>query len=168
MSEYKAKEYRFEIPIKPKAVQSTRFNGRFTYVDPKVRKWKDAVSQWVTIQKPELPSKMPFEVVRAVYTFKLPDTTTKKAMKVIEAEWAAGRDVAYISTPDLTDNINKGITDVITACGILEDDKQIWRVAPNAEIKKVYGKVDSIQITIRETPDVILKNGKTALETYGS
>ena len=159
-----ARTFTFEIPIRPKAVQSTRFTGNFSYVDPKVKKWKAAVTPYVAFYKPEVPSKMPFEIVEAVYTFKIPKSTPKKVLKKIEEEWAAGRDVPYLSTPDLTDNIHKGVSDVITASGIWEDDKLVWRVAPEAVIKKVYGKQDSIRITIRETPDVLLIDGSRAEE----
>lgn len=155
-----ARTFSFVIPIRPKAVQSTRFKGKFSYVDPKVRKWKAAVTPFVNQAKPEVPSNMPFEVVEAIYTFKLPESLTKKARKAIEEAWDRGEDIPYLSTPDLTDNIHKGISDVITACGIWEDDKQVWRVAPDAVIKKVYGKADSIKITVRETPNVTLVTGK--------
>lgn len=164
---YEPKTFTFEIPIRPKAVQSTRFNGRYSYVDPKVKKWKEQLASFIRFKKPEIPSKMPFEVVEAVYTFKLPKSISKKAMKKIQEAWDKGEDVAYVSTPDLSDNINKGVADVLTAEGIWEDDKHLWRVAKDAVIKKVYGLHDSIKITIRETPDVLLSNGKTALEEYG-
>lgn len=157
-----AREFLVEIPIRPKAVQSTRFNGSYSYVDPKVKKWKTEASRWVELKKPyypDLPLKLPCEVIKAVYTFAWPKTMTKKARKAI-AEY--GGDVPYISPPDLSDNINKGICDVLTACGIWEDDKLLWRVAPEAEIKKVYGDQDSILIHIRETPEVMLVNGKYA------
>lgn len=155
------------VPLRPKAVQSTRFTGNYSYVDPKVRKWKAAVTPYVEFYKPEVPSNMPFEVVEAVYTFKLPKNLPKKTLKKIEEVWAKGEDVPYLSTPDLTDNIHKGISDVISACGIWADDKLLWRVAEGAIIKKVYGKDDSIRITIRETPNVLLVNGKTAEEEFG-
>lgn len=155
------------VPLRPKAVQSTRFTGNYSYVDPKVRKWKAAVTPYVEFYKPEVPSNMPFEVVEAVYTFKLPKSLPKKTLKKIEEAWGKGQDVPYLSTPDLTDNINKGMSDVITACGIWADDKLLWRVAEGATIKKVYGKEDSIRITIRETPNVLLVNGKTAEEEFG-
>lgn len=155
------------VPLRPKAVQSTRFTGNYSYVDPKVRKWKAAVTPYVEFYKPEVPSNMPFEVVEAVYTFKLPKSLPKKTLKKIEEAWSKGEDVPYLSTPDLTDNINKGMSDVITACGIWADDKLLWRVAEGATIKKVYGKEDSIKITIRETPNVLLVNGKTAEEEFG-
>lgn len=162
-----ARTFTFKIPIRPKAVQSTRFTGNYSYVDPKVKKWKAAVTPYVEFYKPESPSQMPFEIVEAIYTFKLPKSLSKKVLKKVEEEWAAGRDVPYLSTPDLTDNIHKGISDVITACQIWVDDKQVWRVAPDAVIKKVYGKEDFIQVTVRETPDVLLIDGRTAEEAYG-
>lgn len=160
--------FTFEIPIRPKAVQSARFKGKFSYVDPKVRKWKASVTPYIEFYKPDFPSEMPFEVVEAIYTFKLPESLSKKTRKKIEEAWERGEDIPYVSTPDLTDNIHKGISDVITACGIWADDKQLWRVATGAVIKKVYGKQDSIRITIRETPDVLLVTGKTAEETCKS
>ena len=158
------REFTFKVPLRPKAVQSTRFTGNYSYVDPKVRRWKKAVEPYVATFAPQTPSTLPFEVVRAVYTFKLPKSTPKKILKKIEEAWAAGKDVPYLSPPDLTDNLHKGMSDVITACGIWADDKQVWRVAPGAEIKKVYGREDSILITVRETPDVLLISGKTAEE----
>lgn len=157
----------FIIPIRPKAVQSTRFTGNYSYVDPKVKKWKASITPYVKHYAPEIPSNMPFEVVEAIYTFRLPKSLPKKILKKIQEEWDAGKDVPYLGTPDLTDNIHKGISDVITACGIWADDKLLWRVAPDAVIKKVYGKEDGIRITIRETPDVMLVEGKTAEEVLG-
>ena len=158
--------FTFVVPLRPKAVQSTRFTGNYSYVDPKVRKWKAAVTPYVKHYAPEVPSNMPFEVVEAVYTFKLPKSLPKKTLRKIEEAWEKGEDVPYLSTPDLTDNIHKGISDVISACGIWADDKLVWRVAEGASIKKVYGKTDSIKITIRETPNVLLVNGKTAAEEF--
>lgn len=101
-----------------------------------------------------------------MYTFKLPQSLTKKARTRIEEAWARGEDVAYISTPDLDSNINKGLSDLLTDMGVWADDRRMWRVAKDAVIKKVYGKVDSIRITVRETPFVLLSNGKTALEHF--
>lgn len=164
---YEPKEFTFVIPIRAKAVQSTRFARGHTFVDSKTKKWKNAVKECLKVRAPEIPSKFPFEVVEAIYTFKLPVSLTKKAKKRIEEAWEKGEDVAYITTPDLDSNIHKGLSDLLTDVGVWEDDRRLWRVAPGAVIKKVYGKVDSIRIKVRETPYVLLSNGKTALEHYG-
>ena len=164
---YEPKTFSFWIPIRPKAVQSTRFGRGFTYVDKKTKEWKANVAEVLKLGAPEVPSKMPFEVVEAIYTFKLPKTMPKKRRQAIEAAMQRGEDIAYIDTPDLDSNINKGLSDLLTDVGIWEDDRRLWRVAPGAVIKKVYGKVDCIKITVRETPDVMLASGKTALEEFG-
>lgn len=161
-----AKTFSFIIPLRPKAVQSTRFSTH-SYVDPKVKKWKKAVAEYIAKYAPSSPSKMPFEVVEAVYMFRIPKNITKKVKKKIEEIWEQGGVIPYLSKPDLSDNIHKGLSDVLTSCGIWEDDSCIWRVAPDAKIMKIYGPIDCIKITIRETPDIILINGKTARETYG-
>lgn len=160
------KTYSFMIPMRPKAVQSTRFSTH-SYVDPKVRKWKKAVGEYISKYVPVSPSPMPFEVVEAVYMFRLPKSISKKTKKKIEEAWDRGEQIPYLAKPDLSDNIHKGISDVLTACGVWTDDSCLWRVAPDAKIMKVYGPIDCIKITIRETPDVLLINGKTARETYG-
>lgn len=166
MEEYTPKVFEFELPIRVKAVQSTRFGRGFTYVDPKTRAWKNAVSEMLQPFIPEIPSPYPCEVIEAVYTFALPKTMTKKARQRIEKALEDGEDIAYISKPDLDSNINKGLCDLLTELGFWEDDKHLWRVAENATIKKVYGKTDSIKIKIRETPFVLLANGKTAYEEF--
>lgn len=163
---YEPKTFTFEIPVRPKAVQSTRFANGHSFVDSKTKKWKAAVRPFIEMKAPSVPSPLPFEVVEAIYTFELPKSLTKKARRAIEAAWERGEDVAYISTPDLDSNINKGLSDLLTDSGIWEDDRRMWRVAPNAVIKKVYGKRDAIRITVRETPFVLLNNGKTALEHF--
>lgn len=166
METYTPKTFTFDIPIRAKAVQSTRFARGHSFVDAKTKKWKKAVGDCIKLHAPEVPSELPFEVVEAVYTFKLPQSLTKKARARIEEAWSRGEDVAYISTPDLDSNINKGLSDLLTDMGVWADDRRMWRVAKDAVIKKVYGKVDSIRITIRETPFVLLSNGKTALEHF--
>lgn len=165
---YQPKEFTFTLPIRPKAVQSTRFAHGHSFVDKKTKEWKRDVGALMRPFKPDVPSKMPFEVIRAVYTFKWPKTMTKKARKAIDEALANGEDIPYLSTPDLSDNINKGLADMITEVGFWEDDHQLWRVAPGCEVKKVYGDTDSISITIRETPFVTLVNGKKAYECLGA
>lgn len=161
---YEPKTFELTLPIRPKAVQSTRFGRGFTYVDPKTRAWKNAVAEMMAPSKPEVPSPYPFEVVEAIYTFALPKTMTKKARKRIEEALEKGEDIACMAKPDLDSNINKGLCDMLTEVGFWKDDKQLWRVAENAVIKKVYGKEDSIKIKIRETPFVLMPSGKTAYE----
>ena len=160
-----ARTFTFIIPLRPKAVQSTRFAGH-SYVDPKVRKWKKAVAEYIKNSAPETPSPMPFEVVEAIYMFRFPKAMTKKAQNKVKEAMSRGEYIPYLSTPDLTDNIHKGLSDVITACGIWVDDSCVWRVAPDAKVMKVYGDTDCIKITVRETPNVTLVTGKTAAETY--
>lgn len=162
--EYTPKTFEFYLPIRAKAVQSTRFGRGFTYVDPKTRAWKNAVAEMLKPQLPAEPSPYPFEVVEAIYTFALPKTMTKKARKRIEEALEKGEDIAYISKPDLDSNINKGLCDLLTEVGLWKDDKHFWRVAEGAVIKKIYGKEDSIKIKVRETPFVLLSSGKTAYE----
>lgn len=164
---YQPKTFTFEIPFRAKAVQSTRFARGHTFVDKKTKEWKKAVAECLKQNKPDIPSPFPFEVVEAIYTFKIPSSLSKKARARIEAAWERGEDVAYITTPDLDSNINKGLSDMLTEVGIWVDDRRMWRVAKEAVIKKVYGKSDHIRITVRETPDVLLGTGKTALETFG-
>lgn len=166
--EYVPKEFTFFIPVRPKAVQSTRFGRGFTYVDAKTKAWKKQVLDFIKPCAPEIPSKLPFEVVEAVYMFRLPKTMTKKCRKKLEEAMAKGEDIAYIDTPDLDSNINKGISDLLTDAGVWADDRRLWRIAPGAVVKKVYGDADCIRIKVRETPFVLLSNGKTALEEFGS
>jgi Holliday junction resolvase RusA-like endonuclease len=161
---YEPKTFEIFIPIRAKAVQSTRFGRGFTYVDPKTRAWKNAVAEIIKPHIAEVPSPYPFEVVEAIYTFALPKTMTKKARTRIEDALEKGEDIAYISKPDLDSNINKGLCDLLTEVGLWSDDKHLWRVAEGAIIKKVYGKQDSIKLKLRETPFVLLASGKTAYE----
>lgn len=161
---YIPKEYIFTIPVRPKAVQSTRFAQGHTFVDRKTKKWKACAEACMEPWKPEVPSKLPFEVFKAIYQFKWPATMTKKAKAAIKEAQDRGEDIPYLNTPDLSDNINKGVADTITKMGFWEDDKQLWRVAKDAEIRKVYGDTDSITIGIRETPYVMTVKGKTAYE----
>lgn len=167
MTEYIPKTFTFNIPIRPKAVQSTRFARGHSFVDAKTKKWKAAVKEVLKLNIPETPSPFPFEVVEAVYTFQLPKSLTKKARKRIEEAWERGEDVAYINTPDLDSNINKGLSDLLTDVGLWEDDRRMWRIAKDAVVKKVYGKTDGIRLTVRETPFVMLGTGKTAMEEFG-
>lgn len=166
MPDYQPKTFRVVIPLRAKAVQSARFANGHSYVDPKVKAWKKEVSRYVEEAKKAGIISMPCEVVKAIYTFALPKSLTKKAKKAIDETWSKGEDVCYLSPPDLDSNANKGLSDVLTACGVWLDDKFLWRVAEGAVVKKVYGEKDQIELEIRETPFAMMSNGKTVYENY--
>ena len=164
--DYQPKTFKVIIPLRAKAVQSARFANGHSYVDPKVRAWKKEVSRYVEEAKKASIISMPCEVVKAIYTFALPKSLTKKAKKAIDEARSKGEDICYLSPPDLDSNANKGLSDVLTACGVWLDDKFLWRVAEGAVIKKVYGDIDQIELEIRETPFVMMANGKTVYENF--
>ena len=150
--------WHISIPVRPKAVQSARHTGRFVYVDPKVRKWKDEIRTY--IEKAcagQPPSKLPIQVVALRYYYRLPKTAKKKVVEFVRNVGV----IPYLAPADITDNLNKGVIDVCKGL-VFEDDAQIWLI--NGEVTKQYALEDHIELEFKETPEVMLVDGKTAGE----
>ena len=150
--------WHISIPVRPKAVQSARHTGRFVYVDPKVRKWKAEIRTY--IEKAcagQPPSKLPIQVVAMRYYYRLPKYAKKKVVEYVQN----GGVIPYLAPADITDNLNKGVIDVCKGL-VFEDDAQIWLI--NGEVTKQYALEDHIELEFKETPDVMLIDGKTAGE----
>lgn len=145
--------WKINIPVRPKAVQSARGDRGHFHVDPKVRKWKDEIRPYIRADSPGRPSKMPIRAVALRYYYRLPKTASKKIQRYVES----GGLVPYLAPVDITDNLSKGVIDVCKGI-VFEDDSQIWHIA---EVQKLYGLTDHIELEFEETPDVVLINGKT-------
>ena len=141
------RHWQIYIPIRPKAVQSSRGDrGRF-HVDPKTRKWKDAIRPF--IERACLgtkPSTLPIRAVALRYYYRLPTSAKKAARKYLEE----GGIIPYLAPADLTDNLSKGVIDVCKGL-VFEDDSQIWHIA---DAVKLYGIEDHIELEFEETPEV--------------
>ena len=146
-----ARQWNIVIPIRPKAVQSTRGDRGHFHVDPKVRKWKESILPYIKASAPDVPSDLPIWVRRIRYVYKVPQSADKQALKYIEA----GGEIPYMVAGDLTDNLSKGLIDCCAGL-IFTDDKNIVRV-DNA--RKIYGLSDRIEITFEEIPGIMLIDG---------
>lgn len=144
--------WKISIPVRPKAVQSSRGDrGRF-HVDPKVRRWKESILPYILAACGDTkPSRLPIKA-RMRYYYRLPKTARKKAAEYVKA----GGTIPYLAPADLTDNLSKGVIDVCKG-HVFEDDSQIWII--DGAIK-AYDTVDHIELEFEETPDVLLINGK--------
>lgn len=147
------------IPIRPKAVQSSRGDRGHFHVDPKVRRWKEAIRPYI-VQAcgGQPPSKRPIQVVALRYYYRLPKSAKKSVIKYVQE----GGIIPYLAPADITDNLNKGVIDVCKGL-VFEDDAQIWLI--NGEVTKQYAMEDHIELEFIETPDVQLIDGKLASES---
>ena len=147
------------IPVRPKAVQSSRGDRGHFHVDPKVRRWKDSIRPYI-VQAccGEPPSKLPIRVVALRYYYHLPKTAKKRVYEYIHN----GGIIPYLAPADITDNLNKGVIDVCKGL-VFEDDAQLWLI--NGEVTKQYALEDRIELEFEETPDVMLVDGKLASES---
>lgn len=136
--------FKIKIPVRPKCVQSTRFGGGHSYVDPKVRAWKLAIIPYIEEAKPPIPSERPIRINKLVYKFALPKSASKKVKQQLLEN---GGWLPYTGRADCTDNLNKGLIDCCSG-RIFQDDKQIWHIR---EIMKVYAMDDGIEIELEET-----------------
>ena len=94
---------------------------------------------------------MPLAVTQLIYMFACPKCMPDKVKYIVQN----GGVVPYIGTCDITDNLAKGLID--TCAGqVFVNDKQIWRMC---DVRKVYGKEDSMYIEFTETPDVLMADG---------
>ena len=146
------------IPVRPKAVQSSR-NGRgHFHVDPKVRKWKESIRPYIEAACGGTPpSKLPIKVVALRYYYRLPKNATKKVQKYVEE----GGIIPYLAPADITDNLNKGVIDVCKGL-VFEDDCQLWLI--DGVVTKQYAEDDHMELEFEETPDVMTITGKVARE----
>jgi len=146
------------IPVRPKAVQSTRGGRGHYHADPKVVRWKEAIRPYI-VQAcgGQAPSKLPIKVCGLRYFYRLPKTAKKS---VVEYVRNGGR-IPYLAPADITDNLNKGVIDVCKGL-VFEDDAQIWII--EGTVSKQYALDDHIELDFVETPDVVLINGKPARE----
>ena len=147
------------IPIRPKAVQSVRGSGGHFHVDPKVRAWKESIRPYIVQACGGQPaSKLPIRVVALRYFFRLPKSAKKSVIKYVQE----GGVVPYLTVPDITDNLNKGVIDVCKGI-VFEDDSKIWIM--DGVVTKQYALEDRIELEFEETPDVMTIDGKLASES---
>jgi Holliday junction resolvase RusA-like endonuclease len=147
------------IPVRPKAVQSSR-NGRgHFHADPKVIKWKNAIRPYI-VQAcgGQAPSKLPIKVTALRYYYRLPKTAKKSVVKFVQE----GGVIPYLAPSDITDNLNKGVIDVCKGL-VFDDDAQIWII--DGVVTKQYALDDHMELEFEETPDIVLVNGKPASES---
>jgi Holliday junction resolvase RusA-like endonuclease len=150
--------WHISIPVRPKAVQSARHTGRFVYVDPKIRKWKDEIRPYIERACAGLPpSKLPIKVLALRYYYRLPKGAKKKVVKYVQE----GGIIPYLAPADITDNLNKGVIDVCKGL-VFEDDAQIWLI--EGQVTKQYALEDHIELEFIETPEVTLIDGSVAGE----
>ncbi len=153
------RSWRIYIPVRPKAVQSSRGDRGHFHVDPKVRRWKASIRPYIEQAcGGQPPSKLPIRVVALRYYYRLPKSAKKKAVDHIQA----GGIIPYLAPADITDNLNKGVIDVCKGL-VFEDDAQIWMI--DGVVTKQYAEEDHIELEFEETPDVLLINGKLASES---
>ena len=146
------------IPIRPKAVQSSRGDRGHFHVDPKVRRWKEAIRPYIVQACGGRPaSKLPIQVVGLRYYYRLPKAAKKSVVKYVQD----GGVIPYLAPADITDNLNKGVIDVCKGL-VFEDDAQIWLI--EGVVTKQYALEDRIELDFIETPDVMLIDGKLASE----
>lgn len=142
----KARHWLIEIPVRPKAVQSSRGARGHFHVDPKVRKWKDSIRPYIMAACSGQPSTLPIRAVRLWYFYRLPKSAKKKLVSFVEA----GGVIPYLAPADLTDNLSKGVIDVCKGI-VFEDDSQIWQIK---DVRKLYDKTDHMLLEFEETPDI--------------
>lgn len=147
-----ARRWKISIPIRPKAVQSSRGDRGHFHVDAKVRRWKDSIRPYIQAAANGAPSKLPIRAVALRYFYRLPKATNKRMVAYVQD----GGLVPYLAPADLTDNLSKGVIDVCKGI-IFEDDSQIWQMT---ETEKLYGLTDHMELEFEETPEVMLINGK--------
>ena len=104
------------------------------------------------------PSKLPIKVTGLRYYYKLPKATKKSVIKYVQE----GGIIPYLAPADITDNLNKGVIDVCKGL-VFDDDAQIWLI--DGVVTKQYALDDHIELEFKETPDVLLIDGKTAIES---
>lgn len=147
------------IPIRPKAVQSSRGDRGHFHVDPKVRRWKESIRPYIVQACGGRPaSKLPIQVVGLRYYYRLPKAAKKSVVKYVQD----GGIIPYLAPADITDNLNKGVIDVCKGL-VFEDDAQIWLI--DGVVTKQYALEDRIELDFIETPDVMLIDGKLASES---
>lgn len=153
------RSWHIEIPVRPKAVQSSRKGRTHFHADPKVTAWKNAIRPYI-VQAcgGQAPSKLPIRVVGLHYYYRLPKTAKKGVIKFVQD----GGVIPYLAPADITDNLNKGVIDVCKGL-VFEDDAQIWII--DGVVTKQYALEDHMVLDFIETPDVVLVNGKPASES---
>jgi len=156
------RSWHISIPVRPKAVQSTRGGRGHYHADPKVVRWKNAIRPYI-VQAcgGQAPSRLPIKVLALKYFYRLPKNTKKSVIDYVRN----GGIIPYLAPADITDNLNKGVIDVCKGL-VFEDDAQIWII--NGSITKQYDLEDHIELEFIETPDVILINGRPASESTES
>lgn len=148
------RRWKIVIPVRPKAVQSTRFDRGGFHADPKVRKWKEEIRRHIVAQVTGEPTKLPVRVTRIRYIYKAPQRTPKAVLRYIEA----GGEVPYLVAGDLTDNLSKGVIDVCKGI-VFEDDLQVVRMD---NVMKLYGLDERIELEFEELVGMTLIDGEIA------
>jgi Holliday junction resolvase RusA-like endonuclease len=156
------RSWTIRIPVRPKAVQSTRGGRGHYHADPKVTRWKDAIRPYIeNACGGEAPSRLPIKVRALRYYYRLPKTAKKNVIEYVRN----GGVIPYLAPADITDNLNKGVIDVCKGF-VFEDDAQIWLI--DGIVTKQHALDDHIELEFEETPDVILINGRPASESTES
>jgi|BioPla2DNA2_1021312.scaffolds.fasta_scaffold01400_18 Holliday junction resolvase RusA-like endonuclease len=132
-----------DIPVRPKAVQSTRFDGRSTYVDPKVVAWKKSIIPYIEKAVNGPPSEKIIKIVRATYKFKYPKSFSKAKIKRIEE----GSLEKYREGGGDLENLGKGVYDCMQK-RIYKNDGQVCEY--NGIIQKIYAPEDGIYMELEE------------------
>lgn len=148
------RSWEIHIPVRPKAVQSSRGDRGHFHVDPAVRKWKEKIRPYILAACNGPASRLPIRGKLFRYTYRLPKSAPKRVFDYVKA----GGIIPYLAPADLTDNLSKGVVDVCKGL-VFEDDSQIWEME---RVRKIYGIEDRIDLVFEETPDVVLVTGKPA------
>lgn len=147
------RHWKITIPVRPKAVQSTRFDRGGFHADRKVREWKAQILPYIKAAAEGLPpSTLPIRMVSVSYVYKLPKSATKKVVAAVQR----GDFIPYTAAGDLTDNLNKGLVDVCKEV-LFTDDRMIVQTGGS---EKRYGLEDRIDIEFEEIPGLMSVEGK--------
>ena len=99
----------------------------------------------------------PNQSCRITLYFRLPKSAKKSVIKYVQE----GGIIPYLTVPDITDNLNKGVIDVCKGL-VFEDDSKIWIM--DGCVTKQYALEDRIELEFEETPDVMTIDGILASE----
>lgn len=146
IEECKMMKFHFDFEVVPK--QSARFGNGRVFKDKKVLDFERLVTteakkqlQGFNSEKGHLDGPIYCE---ATYVFNLPKNAPKWAVQGLEN----GKKVYKCTTPDVTDNVNKGIIDALSPL-IMDNDSRISLF----KARKIYGVKPRIEIAFYELPN---------------